>query len=165
MPKPRSWTDEELAAAVKIKHSYASVIKELRLIPAGGNYAQVQRRITQLGLDTSHFKGMGWNAGTTYHTNIRPNLKSLLVEYSEVQSYKLKMRLYEEGLKQPKCELCGWANVSKDGRIPVELDHINGNHWDNRIENLRILCPNCHSIQPTHRGRNKKVSLYNARML
>lgn len=165
MSKHRSWTDEELIAAVKIKYSYAAVIKEIRLIPAGGNYVQVHRRIRELDLDTAHFTGMRWNAGTTYHTNIRPILNSLLVEYSEVQSYKLKMRLYEEGRKQPKCELCGWARVSKDGRIPVELDHINGNHFDNRIENLRILCPNCHSIQPTHRGKNKKVSLRYARVL
>ncbi|QQS22454.1 HNH endonuclease [Candidatus Saccharibacteria bacterium] len=58
--------------------------------------------------------------------------------------------------KKPKCEICGWEERSIDGRIPVELDHINGIHSDNRLENLRILCPNCHSLQPTHRGRNKK---------
>ncbi|MGB4076287.1 MAG: HNH endonuclease [Minisyncoccia bacterium] len=39
--------------------------------------------------------------------------------------------------------------------MPVELDHVNGDRHDNRIENLRILCPNCHSLKPTHRGRNK----------
>jgi 5-methylcytosine-specific restriction endonuclease McrA len=102
---------------------------------------------------------MGWNKGKTYHSSARPELESLLIANGTAQSYKLKRRLYEVGLKLPKCELCGWAEVSPDGRIPVELAHINGDHSDNRIENLRILCPNCHSLQSTHRGRNKKVSL------
>lgn len=159
MPKQRSWSYKELIEAVKLSKSFRSVIKILGLIPAGGNYVQVQKRIKELNLDTDHFTGMAWNKGTTYHSKTRPSLEVLLVENSMVQSFKLKKRLYENGLKLPKCELCGWAEQSIDGRIPLELDHINGVHTDNRIENLRILCPNCHSLQPTHRGRNKKVAL------
>lgn len=53
-------------------------------------------------------------------------------------------------------ERCGWAERAEDGRIPVELDHKNGDRFDNRFENLQILCPNCHSLQPTHRGKNVK---------
>jgi hypothetical protein len=63
---------------------------------------------------------------------------------------------FKEGIKKEECEMCGWAKSSLDGRIPLELDHINGDHHDNRLINLRILCPNCHSLQPTHRGKNKK---------
>jgi len=159
MPMQRSWTDGQLVEAVKHKYSIRAVIIELGLIPAGGNYVQTKSRIRELGLSTAHFKGMGWNAGTTYHTSCRQPLENLLVDNIDVQSYKLKKRLYESGLKQPKCELCGWKKSSSDGRIPLELDHINGNRRDNRIENLRILCPNCHSLQPTHRGKNKKVKL------
>lgn len=159
MPQKRSWTDEQLIQAVIESKSVRGVIVKLGLIPAGGNYAQVNTRITTLALDISHFTGMGWNKGTKYHTRVRPQLETLLVLNSSVQSYKLKKRLFEEGIKKPECELCGWAKVSEDRRIPVELDHINGDHSDNRIENLRILCPNCHSLQPTHRGKNKKVHL------
>ncbi len=159
MPKPQSWTNEQLIDAVKNSRSIRMVIQKLGLIPAGGNYSQVSFRIRQLRLDTSHFKGMAWNKGLTYHTSTRPSLESLLVYGSRVQSHKLKTRLFEAGLKEPSCEICGWNKQSVDGRIPVELDHINGIHTDNRIKNLRILCPNCHSLQPTHRGKNKKVSL------
>ena len=140
-------------------HSVRSVIKSLGLVPAGGNYAQVNSRITNLQLRTDHFTGMGWNKGKRYHTTARPRLEDLLVADCPAQSYKLKQRLYETDLKSPACELCGWAEEPVDGRIPVELDHINRDHHDNRLENLRILCPNCHSLQPTHRGKNKGVHL------
>jgi hypothetical protein len=131
----------------------------LKLVPAGGNYAQIQRRINELQLDVSHFMGKAWNRNKRYHIKVRPTLDSLLVLGGTTQSFKLKQRLYQSGLKFPKCELCGWAQVTNDGRIPVELDHINGDHSDNRLINLRILCPNCHSLQATHRGKNKKIHL------
>jgi 5-methylcytosine-specific restriction endonuclease McrA len=159
MPKHRSWTDQQLIEAVAASYSYRAVLIKLGLIPAGGNYAQVQKRIQELKITTLHFTGSRWNIGKTYHTKTRPVLESLLIQGADVQSYKLKKRLYESGLKQPKCELCGWAKQAADGRIPLELDHINGVHNDNRLENLRILCPNCHSLQPTHRGKNKKAHL------
>lgn len=159
MPKQRSWTDEQLVIAVANSRSIRAVINELGLLPAGGNYVQVKARIEALGIDILHFTGKRWNQGTMYHTKSRPVLTSLLVKGSVVQSYKLKKRLYEEGVKDQKCELCGWCETSIDGRIPLELDHINGEHSDNRIENLRVLCPNCHSLQPTHRGKNKRVAL------
>lgn len=157
MPKPRSWTDQELVEAVAISKSYRSVLVSLGLIPAGGNYVQVKKRVVELGLDAQHFTGKIWNRGLTYEVGSKPPLEELLVLNSNVQSYKLKQRLFRAGLRQAKCELCGWAEKSLDGRIPVELDHINGNRLDNRIENLRILCPNCHSLQSTHRGKNKGV--------
>ncbi len=83
-------------------------------------------------------------------------LEEVLVANRWTGSYALKKRLFKAGLKEPRCELCGWDERTAGGRIPVELDHINGDNRDNRLENLRILCPNCHSLQPTHRGLNQK---------
>lgn len=104
---------------------------------------------------------MGWSIGIRRPGLGRP-LSELLVLDRVTQSYGLKKRLFNAGLKKPACEVCGWAQQASDGRIPVELDHMNGNHNDNRIENLRVLCPNCHSLQPTHRGKNKKHLLLSA---
>jgi hypothetical protein len=161
MGKVRSWTDEQLIEAVKVSRSNRQVLLALRLIPAGGNYEQIKRRIRELELPIEHFTGKGWNVGIDYQPRPQRPLEELLVIGGTSQSHKLKQRLFREGVKLPSCELCDWAEMSLDGRIPVELDHINGDHYDNRIENLRILCPNCHSLQLTHRGRNKKVRLRN----
>jgi len=138
------------------------VLLDLGLVPAGGNYEQIKKRVKMLGLNTRHFTGSRWNVGERRkQTRFGVPAKQLLKKNSDFQSYKLKNKLFKEGYKKQKCELCGWCEVSKDGRIPVELDHINGDRHDNRIENLRILCPNCHSLQPTHRGRNKRTALVN----
>ena len=155
MPK-RSWTTEDLVKAIETSKSIREVIGKLNLIPAGGNYQHVKRIIEELKLDTTHFTGKGWRKNGIFKGIYRVSLKSILIKNSSFQSFKLKKRLFAEGLKMPQCELCDWAEYSEDGRIPVELDHINGDHCDNRLENLRILCPNCHSLQLTHRGRNQR---------
>ena len=159
MPKNRSWTDEQLEEAVAVSKSYRAVLILLRLIPAGGNYEQIKRRVRELKLSVEHFTGKGWNVGLKFIPKVARPLEEVLVLNGTAQSYLLKKRLYAEGIKKPECELCGWAQQAEDGRIPVELDHINGDHHDNRLINLRVLCPNCHSLQPTHRGKNKKVHL------
>ena len=148
--------------AVKSSNSYRSVLLKLKLVPAGGNYVQIKKTIIKLKISTAHFTGKGWNIGMQFRPVIPTPIEVLLVENGSMQSFSLKKRLIQAGLKQPKCELCGWAKQAEDGRIPVELDHINGIRNDNRLENLRILCPNCHSLQPTHRGKNKKHHLLSA---
>jgi hypothetical protein len=151
-----SWTDDQLRNAVRISRSIAQTIRTLGLVAAGGNYDQVQRRIKALGLDTSHMTGRGWNLGGVFKPYVQRPLEEVLVPGRWTSSHRLKMRLFRAGLKVPRCELCGWGEPAPDGRVPVELDHANGDRFDNRLENLRILCPNCHSLQPTHRGLNKQ---------
>ena len=156
MSRPKKWTEEQLKIAAKQSSSIRQVIFKLGLIPAGGNYVQVQNYLKSLKISTSHFKGKGWNKGVFGLKRPQIPLENILVKESSYQSYKLKNRLFYLGLKPRQCEICAWAQTASDGRLPLELDHINGDRMDNRIENLRVLCPNCHSLQPTHRAKNKR---------
>ena len=148
-----TYSEQELREAVKKSTSIRQVLEKLDIVPAGGNYQTTNRRIEKLNIDISHFTGQAWNRGKVIGPK-RP-IEEYLIENSVVQSFKLKGRLLSEGLKQHKCECCG---ITKwNGKpAPIELDHINGNHHDNRLENLRILCPNCHAQTDTYRGKNKK---------
>lgn len=154
--KKRTWDEKQLRTAVKRSKSIRAVISALGLIPAGGNYVQIKASIHQFKINTAHFTGKGWSKGVKKEYRPLIPLQDILIKGSTFQSFKLKKRLFNQQLFDQQCSLCGWAKKSTDGRIPLELDHINGDRFDNRIENLRILCPNCHSLQPTHRGKNKK---------
>ena len=148
-------TDEEFRQAVAASLSIAQVLARIGLVPAGGNYKTVQNRIRKLALSTSHFTGAAWNQGARYQAfGKHPELVDLLVVGSACQSFKLKKRLLKAGLLPEKCACCGlseWLNQP----MPLELDHINGVNNDNRIENLRLLCPNCHALTGTYRGKNQ----------
>lgn len=154
--KPRKWTEDQLRLAAKDSTSIRQVLHILGLKEAGGNYSQIAKYFKEYSIDVSHFRGKGWNKGLQGIGKPRFSLEQILTVSSTFQSYKLKRRLFQAKLKYERCEECGWAKRSVDGRIPLELDHKNGDCRDNRLENLRVLCPNCHSLKPTHRGRNKK---------
>lgn len=152
--KTKSWTQDQLKEAVRSSFSVRQVLFRLGLREAGGNYVQIRKFLDLYSIDTSHFRGRVWNKGMHLPYGPKIPIDQILVQNSNFQSYKLRNRLFKEGFKKPECEKCGWAMKSEDGRLPLELDHINGDAHDNRLENLRILCPNCHSLQVTHRGRN-----------
>lgn len=152
--RTRSWTFEQLEHAVRTSTSYRQVLNRLSLRAAGGNYKQLKKYIRQAGLDTAHFTGQGWSRGRKVTSSPARPLEEILTVGSDYQTFKLKQRLFAANLKPRYCEECGWAQMTKDGYLPVELDHINGDPRDNRLENLRVLCPNCHSLKPTHRARN-----------
>jgi len=153
--RPKTWTDEKLRAAVKESRSVRQVLMRLNLVAAGGNYRHIQEVIAAKEIDSSHFLGRGWCKGRTTPTVAARPMSEILKKGTNYHSYKLKIRLFRDGLKEKKCELCGWAKKSADGHLPLELDHINGDGRDNRLENLRILCPNCHSLTPTYRARKR----------
>jgi hypothetical protein len=150
------YTEEEFIIAVKTSISIRQVLNKLGLKEAGGNYSITKTRIKNLGLDTSHFKGQAWNKGKTLGPK-KPVEELLVIDRKHpYQSFKLKNRLLQEGIKIHQCECCGI--IEWQGKpTPLELDHINGINYDNRLENLRLLCPNCHAQTDTYRGRNKKL--------
>jgi hypothetical protein len=139
--------------AVRTCTSKRQVLKKLGLVPAGGNYATLDKVLESHQIDTSHFRGHGWNKGLLLSRRKVP-VETLLRAGTRIQSFKLKQRLLAEKILEPICSRCGlteWLG----GPVPTELDHINGDVTDNRLDNLRILCPNCHALTPTHRGKNK----------
>ena len=154
--RKRSWVADTLKKAVLGSTSIRQVLIKLGLREAGGNYDQVRKYIKEYGLDASHFKGRGWGRGMKGIIKPSIPIEKVLVGNGTYQSFKLKKRLFALGLKLQYCEECGWAQKTDDGYLPLELDHINGDRHDNRIDNLRILCPNCHSLKPTHRGKNRR---------
>ena len=148
-------TKEEFEEAAKQSHSIAGMCRKLGLKPCGGNYRLMHNAIEKFALDTSHFTGQGWNTGLKFKPFEAKPIEEILIANSSYQSFKLKRRLLDEGLKEYKCELCGLYEW-QDNHIPLELHHINGNNRDNRLDNLKLLCPNCHALTDSYRGRNKK---------
>jgi 5-methylcytosine-specific restriction endonuclease McrA len=148
-------TDQEVIEAINSSQSYRQALIKLGLKPIGGNYRILQRRIKEIKLDTGHFTGQGHLKGKTHNWATRTPLTEILVEGSNYQSYGLKNRLLKEKIIENKCSECGLLDEWNGKKINHHLDHINGINTDNRLENLRLLCPNCHSQTDTYTGKNK----------
>lgn len=128
------------------------MLRALGLRTAGGNPRTVRRHIERLGLDTSHFDP--WAVAREKMRRPSRPLAEILVENSGYERSALKRRLFETGLKTRSCEICGQGEEWQGRRMSLILDHVNGVHDDNRLENLRIVCPNCNATLDTHCGRN-----------
>lgn len=146
---------EDLEKVVKESLSIAEICRKLNILPVGGNYRTLKQKINDFKIDISHFTGKGWNVGERFKKFGKEySLKEILIKNSTYKStYDLKLRLIKEGVKNEICEKCNnthWFDL----KIPLELHHINGDSFDNRIENLEILCPNCHALTHNYRGKN-----------
>ena len=151
----RRFADDDLRAAVTTSATFADVLRNLGYQPSGGMHRFIRGHIKRLGLDTSHFVGQGWARGRSNPHALKPRpLDELLINGSSIGGSALLRRLFAAGLMAKRCQHCGRAQW-RCQPIPLELDHINGDPTDNRFDNLRVLCPNCHALTPTYCGRNK----------
>lgn len=150
---------DALRDAVASSRSYRQVLLKLGLCASGGGaYETLKRRIDHAGIDTSHFTGQGWNTGDSAGLLKRREipLDEALRMDSPVTNYgRLKQRLIRQGMLENRCAICGMPPEWRSAPLVMRLDHINGDRTDARLENLRLLCPNCDSQLPTFAGRNK----------
>lgn len=149
-----TYTIKELKIAVTNSLSIASCLRKLGLAPKGGNYKTFKKLTAKHCIDTSHFTGQAHMKGKQHNHKITP-LENILKKDIHYNSHKLRQRLIKDGIKEYKCEIC-LTEQWQEKPVPLELDHINGDHFDNRLENLRIICPNCHAQTSHYRGRAKK---------
>lgn len=149
------WTKDVLERAVAASTNMCEVLRHLGLEVVGGHHTHISRQVRAYGIDTSHFqvptrRGKPWRPRTP---------EAFLVKQADGQgrripSDRLKWAMQANGV-QERCAGCGVEAVWQGLPLPLEVDHINGNWRDNRIENLRLLCPNCHSTTDNYRGRGK----------
>lgn len=151
----------KLRELVKVSKNMAHLLSLCGVIPAGGNYFTMNRNLSRFNIDTSHWgtikQRQGWLKGKTHNWTPKIPLEEIMVENSTYGAMSsLKNRLFKAGIFERKCYKCGlteWLGLP----IPLELEHISGDKFDCRKENLTILCPNCHAFTPTYRRRKDSL--------
>ncbi|MFI1762114.1 HNH endonuclease [Streptomyces sp. NPDC020800] len=155
------WTREILEPVVAVSASVNEVVRRLGLDSVGGHQANIARRIKAYGIDTSHFTSVVRTERMRYNQRRRTPeeilVKDTSVHAPRIPSYRLKRAMQEMGAEEC-CALCGIPPVWLGEPLPLEVDHIDSDWRNNRIENLRLLCPNCHSTTDSYRGRGKKLA-------
>ena len=151
--KNRNCTQEQFIETVKASGSIRQILIALNLKPSGANYRSVHMLIDKLNLDTSHFHGQLWNKGKQLPLKVA--IEKYLSNEKPIQSNSLRKRLLRENILQSICDCCK-NDTWNDKPIPLELHHKDGNHSNNNLSNLQLLCPNCHAQTDTYRGKNKK---------
>ena len=148
----KDYSIEDVKKAVAENKSVAGVLRQIGLRPVGGNYKTIRRIIEEYEIDTSHFTGQGWNVGLQFYPKPIVTDETVFVKDS---NYRCSWRLRERDKKATgicyceNCRLTEWQGH----QIPLEIHHINGINTDNRLENLQLLCPNCHALTDNYRGR------------
>ncbi|MER5749665.1 HNH endonuclease [Streptomyces sp. NPDC002088] len=154
---PARWTrhsDATLREIVAVSTSIKEVVRRLGISPVGGNHTHISRRVATLGIDTSHFVvRRGGPKGS------RGNPLTLgSPQDGRIPGSRLLRHLVRSGVREA-CVMCGTGPEWNEKPLRLEVDHINGDWWDNRPENLQPLCPNCHAVTDTYRGRRRRASV------
>jgi len=139
---------EALQKAVRDSICMADCLRALKLAQRKHHYPGVRRKIAKWGIDTLH-----WVRGGGTDRRARP-LKDVMVRDSSYDRGTLKKRLLRERILRNKCAVCGQKPMWAESPLVMVLDHANGVRDDHRLENLRLLCPNCNSQTVTFAGRN-----------
>ncbi|WP_327414228.1 HNH endonuclease [Streptomyces sp. NBC_01233] len=151
---PTKWarhTEERLRELAAESTSISEVVSRLGISNVGGNQTHIARRIAALGIGTSHFlTTRGRPKGS-----LGPALSLRDPQDGRVPGERLRRELLKVGVPE-ECAECGAGTVWNGKPLRHEVDHISGEWWDNRRENLRILCPNCHAATDTYRGRKAR---------
>lgn len=132
--------------------SMSDVLVEFGYSKTSGTMTKVFKEVfKEKGIDTTHFKRYGKSEGSPI-----PLSDILVCNSTYTNMSKLKERLLREGLLEYKCELCGNQGFWQGKSLTLQLDHKDGNHFNNELSNLRLLCPNCHTQTETFGSRNSK---------
>jgi len=145
----RKWTDTQLIDAVNNSGSIGETIERLGLCVSGGSYGTIKRAVERLSLDTFHFGPNNYR-----YDNKKISMEDILVKNSNYHG-DLRKRIIDDELLEYRCAICGQNPEWNGLPLTLTLDHINGDHTDNRIRNLRFVCPNCDVQLPTFGGKNK----------
>ena len=157
----RPYTKEWLEELCSESYSLAEVLKKAgRTVGGGGSQASLKKKIEEFEIDISHFTGQAWAKGKTQETDARVkskekySLEEVFCKDSPVTQKVLRGYVERHQVLEYKCINCGCDGSWQNGIIALEIDHIDGDNSNNEISNLRYLCPNCHALTDTYRGRN-----------
>ena len=156
----RTYSKEWLEELCKDSYSYAEVLRKAGRQQGGGAQATLKKKVKEWGIDISHFTGQRWQESPhqeKQEIKEKYSLDEVFIKDSPVTQKVLRGYVKRHNVIEYKCQTCGSDGNWQNGIISLELDHINGDNTDNRIENLRYLCPNCHALTETYRGRNKAL--------
>jgi hypothetical protein len=148
------YTEVAAREAIAASASWSEALRRLGMRAAGGNHALLKRWAAVWHISTEHFDPRAAQRRQLAERVARP-LSEYLTAHSTYSRGALKRRLFSEGLKARRCELCGVGEEWNGRAMALVLDHINGVANHNRLENLQIVCPNCAATLDTHCGRNK----------
>lgn len=146
---------DQLVAAVQESKSLRQVVLRLGLNESGGTFLTMKRRLLDWQVDTSHFLGKGAGRDTQPHNAVP--LDDVLENKTYLRSSYLKEKLLRAGKLQHRCmgNDCGLTEW-RGKPLVLELDHVDGNKKNNSLDNLKLLCPNCHSQTDTWRNRKRR---------